>query len=175
MTTAARSRTKSASVADAPQTVERYAALPYRLEITPGEHGHFVVRYPDLPGCITQVQNLEDAIPAAREILTGWLEIALEDGQAIPLPRQREEYSGKFMVRIPTSLHRALAAAASAEGVSLNAYVTMLLAAGETWHVANRGFNEISDAIIAAMDHRLPQAAPLPINERRPQRRSVSG
>lgn len=170
---ATRITSERAAVADVPQTVETYAALPYRLEIMSGEHGHFVVRYPDLPGCITQVERMEDAIPAAREILTGWLEIALEDGQTVPLPQQKEEYSGKFLVRMPKSLHRALAVAAEGEGVSLNAYVTTLLAAGEPWHAANRGLSDFLDAIIAAMDQRLPQAATLPVGERRPQRRSA--
>lgn len=170
---AANSVGEQALVADCPQTVETYAALPYRLEIAPGEHGCFVVRYPDLPGCITQVERIEDALPAAREILIGWIEIALEDGQTIPLPQHREEYSGKFLVRLPKSLHRALASAADAEGVSLNAYVTTLLAAGATWRAANRGLNDLSDAIVAAVDQRLPQAAPLPVGDRRAQRRSA--
>ena len=172
----ARTRRISPSLptSDAPQVLEDYAALPYRLEITQGEHGNVVVRYPDLPGCITQVERLDDAIAAAREILTGWLEIALEDGQAIPLPRQRDEYSGKFMLRIPKALHRALATAAVAEGVSLNAYVTTLLAAGETWQEAGREFTGAAETIIAAIEQRLPQSATMRITDHgSPERRAV--
>ena len=40
----------------------------------------------------------------------------------------REEYSGKFVVRVPKSLHAALAAEAEAEGVSLNHLVVAKLA-----------------------------------------------
>jgi predicted HicB family RNase H-like nuclease len=40
----------------------------------------------------------------------------------------REEYSGKFVVRVPKSLHAALAAEAEAEGVSLNQLVVAKLA-----------------------------------------------
>lgn len=114
-----------------PRTLQDYLDMPYRLEIVPGSYGNFVVSYPDLPGCITQVKRLKDAAPAAQEILQGWLELALEDGQAIPLPRQPEEYSGKFVVRITKSLHRKLVEAAEEEGVSLNAYAAELLARGE--------------------------------------------
>jgi len=39
----------------------------------------------------------------------------------------REEYSGKFVVRVPKSLHAALAAEADAEGVSLNQLVVAKL------------------------------------------------
>ena len=40
----------------------------------------------------------------------------------------REEYSGKFVVRVPKSLHAALAAEAETEGVSLNQLVVVKLA-----------------------------------------------
>ena len=39
----------------------------------------------------------------------------------------RQEYSGKFVVRVPKSLHAALAAEAEAEGVSLNQLVVTKL------------------------------------------------
>jgi predicted HicB family RNase H-like nuclease len=41
---------------------------------------------------------------------------------------QRREYSGKFNVRVPKSLHAALASEADAEGVSLNQLVVAKLA-----------------------------------------------
>jgi predicted HicB family RNase H-like nuclease len=41
---------------------------------------------------------------------------------------QRPEYSGKFNVRVPKSLHAALASEAEAEGVSLNQLVVAKLA-----------------------------------------------
>ncbi|MBA2276573.1 MAG: toxin-antitoxin system HicB family antitoxin [Chloroflexia bacterium] len=117
-----------------PKTLEQYLALPYRLEITPSEHGGFVVRYPELLGCVTQVERMEDAIPMAREILTGWLEIALEDGMDIPVPRSIDSYSGKFIIRMPKSLHRDLAERAEVEGMSLNHYAVSVLAATTPRH-----------------------------------------
>jgi HicB family len=45
-----------------------------------------------------------------------------------PVGPQRREYSGKFNVRIPKSLHAALASEADAEGVSLNQLVVAKLA-----------------------------------------------
>ena len=50
---------------------------------------------------------------------------------ALPEPAvgpQRREYSGKFNVRVPKSLHAALASEAEAEGVSLNQLVVAKLA-----------------------------------------------
>jgi predicted HicB family RNase H-like nuclease len=45
-----------------------------------------------------------------------------------PAGPQRREYSGKFNVRVPKSLHAALASEAEAEGVSLNQLVLAKLA-----------------------------------------------
>src|SRR5207244_4341206 len=45
-----------------------------------------------------------------------------------PARPQRQEYSGKFNVRVPKSLHAALAREAEAEGVSLNQLVVAKLA-----------------------------------------------
>jgi hypothetical protein len=45
-----------------------------------------------------------------------------------PIGPQRRDYSGKFNVRVPKSLHAALASEAEAEGVSLNQLVVAKLA-----------------------------------------------
>ena len=45
-----------------------------------------------------------------------------------PVGPQRREYSGEFNVRVPKSLHAALAREAAAEGVSLNQLVVAKLA-----------------------------------------------
>lgn len=45
-----------------------------------------------------------------------------------PVGPQRRDYSGKFNVRVPKSLHAALACEAEAEGVSLNQLIVAKLA-----------------------------------------------
>ena len=45
-----------------------------------------------------------------------------------PVGPQRRDYSGKFNVRVPKSLHAALASEAEAEGVSLNQLIVAKLA-----------------------------------------------
>lgn len=56
-----------------------------------------------------------------------WLESAYEDGLDITLPRDQEQYSGKFFIRTPKSLHRKLDRLAKREGVSLNQYLVATL------------------------------------------------
>lgn len=108
-----------------------YLAQPYPFTVIPDvEDGGFVIVFPDLPGCMTQVEDAADITPMADEIRKLWIETEYELGHDIPLPRDTGEYSGKFVVRVPKSLHRTLAETAEQEGVSLNAWVTTLLAEG---------------------------------------------
>ena len=65
-------------------------------------------------------------------------ETEYESGAEIPAPSHSPEYSGKFNLRIPKSLHARLAAAAQREGVSLNQYVVHLLSRAEGWGLGNR-------------------------------------
>jgi antitoxin HicB len=58
----------------------------------------------------------------------GWLEVALELGREIPEPvPENDDFSGRFVLRLPKSLHRDLADRAKRENVSLNQLTTYLL------------------------------------------------
>jgi len=54
------------------------------------EHG-FTVTFPDLPGCITEGDSLEDALSMAQEALQLHLYGMEEDGDAIPAPTPPEK------------------------------------------------------------------------------------
>ena len=77
---------------------------------------------------MNQGDTPEEALEAILDAMQGWLEIALEKGNPIPEPRPEEDYSGKFVVRVPKSLHRKLVEEAEKEGVSLNQYINVTLA-----------------------------------------------
>ena len=116
-----------------------YLALPYRITITPAEEGGYVVAIPDLPGCISQAETVEEAIKMIEDAKTCWLEVALDEGIAIPEPtRTDEDYSGKFNIRVPKSLHRILVEKAKEENVSLNQYVNYQLSRGVGYNKAER-------------------------------------
>ena len=64
----------------------------YRVEIIRDEvEGGFVVRFPELSGCLTCAETLEDALENAKDAKKCWLEAAHEDGVVIPPPHDREE------------------------------------------------------------------------------------
>jgi len=107
-----------------------YLNLRYPVTIHADPDGGLVAEIEELPGCVTQGETLEEAFGAIEDARRGWIQVAHEGGQVIPLPRDVEEYSGKILIRIPKNLHRVLSRAAKQEGVSLNQYITSLLAAG---------------------------------------------
>jgi len=110
------------------QTLEAALAREYPFNVIADPDGGYVIEFPDLPGCMTQIETLDEVGAMAEEIRTLWLETEYEAGDEIPAPSYPEEYSGRFVLRMPKSLHRTLAAAAARDGVSLNSYACGLLA-----------------------------------------------
>jgi antitoxin HicB len=114
------------------QPVEKYLDAQYPFNVLADPDGGYVLVFPDLPGCLTQVESVDEIPVMAEEARRLWIKTAYDQGQDIPLPSYPEEYSGKFNLRLPRSLHRSLAEAAEQEGVSLNQYVVQLLARGDS-------------------------------------------
>jgi antitoxin HicB len=120
---------------------EEYLKLPYEIRLVrdEGEDGRagWVAEVEELPGCISQGATAEEAVANLRDAMLGWISVALEDELEIPLPNVRSSYSGRFIVRLPQSLHAELVRAAEREGVSLNQFVTNVLAGAVGWRRRN--------------------------------------
>ena len=106
-----------------------YMSLRYPVQIVECEEGGYFVRIPDLPGCMTQGETIEEALANIKEAKELWLEEMVESGLPIPEPAGDREHSGRFVVRMPRSLHARLAQESEREGVSLNQYVVSRLSA----------------------------------------------
>lgn len=113
------------------RTVEYYLNLPYTIEFvhdtSDAEHPVWFAAVRELRGCMTEADTFDEAARQIRDAMQVWIEDALEDGDVLPEPRREKEFSGKFSVRLPKSLHRDLVRQAEREGVSLNQYVTAVL------------------------------------------------
>lgn len=51
-----------------------------------GCRGGYFVKFPDLPGCVTQARSADEARTMAADVLAGWIEVAFDLGQALPVP-----------------------------------------------------------------------------------------
>ncbi|MFH1033820.1 MAG: type II toxin-antitoxin system HicB family antitoxin [Pseudomonadota bacterium] len=92
--------------------------------------GGWLVAFPDLPGCMSDGETIEEAMASGKEAFLAWIEANRAYGRPDPTPLSGGTYSGQFRLRTPKSLHAALAARARAEGVSLNTMALTLIAQG---------------------------------------------
>ena len=75
--------------------------MRYPIAIEPRtDRSEYGVVIPDLPGCFSAGETLEEAIAGAEEAGLTWIDAALDAGEAIPPPSSMEavranlEYSG---------------------------------------------------------------------------------
>lgn len=118
----------------ADKNLNYYLSLPYRIVIEPDPSGGMTVYVPELPGCISQGDSIDDAYRMIDDAKRAWIETALEDGAVIPEPVNDDDFSGKFVVRVPKSLHKILSEQAKQEGVSLNQYINYKLSKDLSYH-----------------------------------------
>lgn len=110
------------------RTLDEYMRLPYRMELVEDlTEGGYAVTFPELPGCVTCGETLEEAVANAQDAKRAWLEAAVEEGISIAEPDSLERYSGQFKLRMPKSLHRSLSEHSRREGISMNQYCLYLL------------------------------------------------
>ena len=89
----------------------------------------FEARVKELPDLAEYGDTFEEAYQLAIDAIETTAEIFAEKGKAMPMPKDvPDEYSGRVTLRLPRSLHRALAEAAENEGVSLNQHLVNTLA-----------------------------------------------
>jgi antitoxin HicB len=108
--------------------VQEILKRPYRKVISGDADEGFLIQVPDLPGCMTAGETMEEAVSMLPEAMVAWLESVLLAGQTVPEPTPVPEYSGRLLVRMPKTLHQRLIERAEVEGVSANQLAVALLA-----------------------------------------------
>ena len=105
--------------------IKYYMNLPYNFVVQQinDESGiYYYSHVLELDGCQSTGETFEEAYNNLKDAMYGWIQTKIEGGFEIPLPVGYNDYSGKFIVRIPKTLHYRLALEAKEEGVSLNQY-----------------------------------------------------
>ncbi len=65
----------------------------YKIHLHKEEEGGFMVTVPSLPGCITQGDDIDEAIAMAKEAIELYIEELKERGETIPDDSNTLEYS----------------------------------------------------------------------------------
>ena len=105
-----------------------YLSLPYTTVLKEDEDGDIVARIEELAGCVSHGSDEAEAIKNLKSMQAAWIETCIKSGRGVPEPELEEELpSGKWLQRVPRSLHQRLGRLAKREGVSLNALVTTML------------------------------------------------
>ena len=122
--------------------------MRYPIAIEPGDKRHaFGVAVPDLPGCFSAGDTLDEAIDNASEAIELWLETVIDDGGSVPVPRsiaehqRNPEFSGwvwalvnvdlaqlsdkveRVNITLPARVLRRIDAAAKAAGESRSGFI----------------------------------------------------
>ena len=108
--------------------------MPWSRTVAADENGVYVAAVPELDGCLAEGETAGEALTNLDEVLEEWLEIAVEDEVNIPAPRRLDDtdFSGRFSVRVPRSLHRDLSEWAAQEDASLNQLLVTVLTQAAT-------------------------------------------
>jgi antitoxin HicB len=94
--------------------------------LTREEGGGYLAEYPDIPGCMSDGETIEEAIANGRKALRDCLSVFKQAGRRIPKPSNVEP--AQWRQRLPRSLYSKLTKQAEAEGVSINSLVTAIIA-----------------------------------------------
>jgi predicted RNase H-like HicB family nuclease len=62
----------------------------YIAILMPEDEGGYSVFFPDVPGCVTQGEDMSEAQEMAAEVLSGWMEVAADEGMPLPVARTLE-------------------------------------------------------------------------------------
>ena len=125
--------------------------MRYPIVIEPGTDATaFGVIVPDLPGCFSAGDSLDEAVLGAEEAAAAWSDAALDAGEVIPAPsslealRQKPDYAGwmfgiitldaallddtteRVNITLPRRVLRRLDALAQAAGESRSGYIAHL-------------------------------------------------
>lgn len=107
--------------------LNHFLNLNYPIQIVE-EEGTWVASIPDLPGCSSFGDTPDEAVRNVQETKQIWIQSQYKMDGDIPEPTDEEGYSGRFVLRVPKTLHRYLTYQAKQQGMSLNSYALYLLA-----------------------------------------------
>ncbi len=103
---------------------------PFLMSVLPSaEGGGYLIEFPDLPGCMSDGETIDETIENGKDAVFCWIETAKEFGNEIPKPGSVDVFNGLWVQQIPEYIHVQILQRAEQNGVSLNTLVTEMLSA----------------------------------------------
>jgi antitoxin HicB len=102
--------------------------IDYPVEIRPlseDDGGGYIAIVPDLPGCMSDGETMDEALHEVVDAIESWLSVAKEFGDPIPVPDgiAIDHVPRELIPRIPARLHAKLSIKAKQDGVSLDTLI----------------------------------------------------
>ena len=111
--------------------MSKLADYPFAIRpLNPEEGGGFLISYPDFTDCISDGETVEDALKNGQDALKATIAALKAKDFPVPVANSGGVASGKFVARVPKTIHAQLTTRARTEGVSLNTLVVTLIAQG---------------------------------------------
>jgi predicted RNase H-like HicB family nuclease len=77
--------------------IPTFETYPFSVDLLPKEDGGgYVITFPDLPGCMSDGETVDEAIANGREAFRAWMESLIEDGKPIPEPHGGAEPANEW-------------------------------------------------------------------------------
>ena len=99
----------------------------YRVTWSPDDNEHIGL-CAEFPSLSWLAPSPEKALAGIRKVVSDVVADMLVNKEPIPHALSEKNYSGRFIVRVPSVVHRSLATEAAEQGVSLNRLVSAKLA-----------------------------------------------
>lgn len=111
--------------------MSKLANYPFEIKpLSPDDGGGFLISYPDFAECISDGETVEETIANGADALQATVAALKAHKLPVPVPGSGGAASGKFVARVPKTVHAQLAMRAKSEGVSLNTLVLTFIAQG---------------------------------------------
>lgn len=137
----------------------------YARVLVPETGGGYYAEILEFPGCYASGETADEAFKNLEEVALLWVESELEEGHEIPPPTSPQEYSGKFALRLPRTLHQQAARFAQREGSSLNQFIVSAIAekvgALNFFSRMVQSFEEQGAKLMSLCQLKMPQVRPL--------------
>ena len=133
------------------------ASYPVTLVREDSDEGAWLASVDALPGCVARGATPDEAVERASVAVAEWTAAARREGKDVPGPKSLQSHSGRLLLRMPQTLHAELSRVAEREHVSLNQFITDVLAGALGWRAPARK-TAATRAVPAVEDAALPAA-----------------